>query len=174
MKKAYLFPVILFAIICCSFAGIALQNWALGETFSVKFINPEATGTFDKMTADISFSETDPGSSKFDVVVDVSSVNLGNPEMNKEVLSNDMLYVRRYPTIHFLSSEVSKTPNGYLLKGTLDLHGVKKEIAFPFTFKGAVFNGSFEIKAKDYGINSLGNGQEDILRIELNVPVKEK
>ncbi len=168
-------PLVIFlTLLCSSFTYLIIQNWVLGETYSVKFINPEASGTFTRMTADISFSETDLPDSKFDVQIDVNSLDMGSPEMSKEALSPDMLNARRFSKIQFLSANISKTDRGFLAKGSLELHGIKKDIEIPFTFLSKTFAGSFDIKAKDYGINSLGNGAEDILRIELSVPVKEK
>jgi polyisoprenoid-binding protein YceI len=174
MKKPQLICFLILGLMGFAFAWSVSQTWELTETFSVKFVNPEATGSFTKMTANIVFDEANLQDSKFEAVIDVNSIDMGNPDLNKQALSADMLYARRYPKIQFTSTEVSRKGTGFVAKGMLDLHGVKKETEIPFTFQGKVFTGGFEIKAKDFGINSLGNGAEDILKIELLIPVKEK
>ncbi len=173
MKKISYLILLIISLTGYAFVCLLTQNWDLNTGYVVKFVNPEATGTFEKMTAEISFDEKDLPNSHFDVRIDVNSINLGSPELSKQALSPDMLNAHKFPLIHFVSSAVQKAGTGYIVKGSLELHGVKKDIEIPFTFLTKVFKGGFEIKAKDYGINSLGNGQEDILKLDLSVLVKE-
>jgi len=174
MKNRIYFLFLILAFGGFAFVSVLVQNWELKTPFTVKFINPEATGSFTRMTADIAFSENDLKSSRFDVNIDVNSIDIGSPDMSKQALSADMLNAKKFPSILFNGTEVTKTKDGYAVKGSLTLHGVKNEVEIPFTFPDKTFKGSFSIKAKDYGINSLGNGPEDILKIELAIPVKEK
>jgi polyisoprenoid-binding protein YceI len=174
MKKFKLVFFLILGLTGFAFAWSVSQNWELTETFSVKFVNPEASGSFTKMTVSIVFDNASLPDSKIEAVIDVNSIDMGSADLNKQALSPDMLYSRKYPSIKFTSSEITRKGSGYVAKGILELHGVKKETEIPFTFQGKVFTGGFEIKAKDFGINSLGNGAEDILKIELLVPVKEK
>lgn len=51
---------------------------------------------------------------------------------DKIVRSKQLLYTEKYPKIIFQSNQIIKDENGYSVKGTLDMHGVKKEIIFPF------------------------------------------
>jgi polyisoprenoid-binding protein YceI len=173
MKRILYILFVVLALTGYAFVTYFQQSWDLTAGCSVKFINPEATGSFGNLTSKIVFDERDLSSAKFEVSIDVSSIDIGSPEMNKQALSPDMLSAKKFPKIYFVSTSVTKTTSGYSTSGTLELHGVKKEIAIPFTFQGKIFKGSFEIKAKDYGINSLGNGAEDVLKIELSVPVTE-
>jgi polyisoprenoid-binding protein YceI len=165
----------LFAIILLTtaFRVFFFQTWALGDSWSVKFSNAEVNGSFSKMSAQITFDAAHLPDSKFDVNVDVASAKAGNAEMTAEMMGPEMLDKAKFPMIHLVSSGVEKTDTGYKLTGTLEMHGVKKEISLPFTFKDNVFSGSFEISCKAYGMKGLDENSDKV-KIDLSVPVKPR
>ena len=78
----------------------------------------------------------------------------------------------KYPTIHFTSSSFAKTADGYSVTGTLDMHGVQKEITIPFTFNNNVFAGSFSVNRLDYNINTAEpNHGASTFQVDVSVPV---
>ncbi|HEY6866583.1 MAG TPA: YceI family protein, partial [Candidatus Eisenbacteria bacterium] len=70
--------------------------------------------------------------------------------------------VEKYPLAVFSSREVVKQGDGYVMRGTLALHGVTQEIEIPMTFNGRIvglggddivgFEGHAALNRKDYGI----------------------
>jgi polyisoprenoid-binding protein YceI len=174
MKIRLLSLLFVLSFLFTAFTLVSLQEWKVSEGFSVRFANPEVTGVMTKFKADIVFNENDLAASKFDVFVGAGSVSTGNPSMDSQAMGPELLDAKNYPEIKFKSSGVSKTSEGFLAIGMLDLHGIKKEIAIPFTFDKIAFKGSFAFKCKDYGMNGLGTGEADVLRIELVVPVVQK
>ena len=82
----------------------------------------------------------------------------------------------KYPVISFTSSEITKSADGYLAKGTLEMHGVKKDFTIPFTFaktdKGGVFMSSFEISRLDFNINTAEPAHgASVFKVDISVPV---
>ena len=72
--------------------------------------------------------------------------------------------------------KISKTVSGYETYGTLEMHGVRKQITIPFTFKNNVFTGNFNINRLDYKVGSAdgiyAHASTNLL-IELSIPVQK-
>ena len=103
-------------------------DWQIANGYAIKFKGKDAEGVFSKMNGTISFSENELASSKFSVTIDVSSINTGNGMKNKHAKSAKWFDAGQFPTINFTSSKFSKTVQAYEVEGTLEIHGVKKQI----------------------------------------------
>lgn len=152
-------------------------NWKIADGYSIKFTSKDPSGVFTKFKGDIVFDEHNLNASKFDVAVDAASINTGNGMKNKKAKGEKFFDVEKYPEIRFVSSKFSKTAAGYEVKGTLDMHGVKKEVAIPFTFSNNTFAGSFVVNRLDYNVGPEGGmaghaGKE--LTIDISVPVTQQ
>jgi polyisoprenoid-binding protein YceI len=174
MKKI-IFPAAIAAIMLLSaFTFINATNWKIADGYAIKFSSKNPSGIFKTMKGDVHFDENNLADSKFDVSVDAASISTGNGMKNKHAKSDKWFDAKKYPTIHFTSNKISKTVNGFEVSGTLEMHGVKKEIMFPFTFTNNIFMGSFNINRTDYNIGSTtgmsANAAIDI-KVEISVPV---
>ena len=139
MKK-FIFPLTAIIIIAASaFTVIKSQDWKIADNYSVKFDGGDPSGQFSGLKGTVSFDPNDLAGSKFDVSIDVATINTGNGMKNTHAKSAMWFDAEKYPTIHFASSSFTKTASGYEVKGTLDMHGVQKEITIPFTFNNNVF-----------------------------------
>lgn len=171
MKKLiYSFAILLLL------SGVTLtaqsQDWKIGDNYSVKFSSKDPSGEFKGLKGTIRFDPADLGNAKFDVTVDVASINTGNGMKNTHAKSAKWWDAEKYPTIHFTSSAITKTASGYEAKGTLDMHGVQKEIVMPFTFEKNTFTSSFEINRLDYNVNTAEPEHgAAVLKVDLNIPV---
>lgn len=173
--KSNIFALLIGAtVILSAFATVQSTNWQVAEGYSIKFTSKDPSGVFTKMKGDISFDESRLDDSKFAVNIDVASINTGNGMKNKQSKGESWFDAAQYPTINFTSSKISKTASGYQVTGILDLHGVKKEITFPFTFTNNTFVGSFNINRLDYKVGAAtgmaGHASTDI-KIDISVPV---
>jgi polyisoprenoid-binding protein YceI len=126
----------------------------------------------------VAFDENDLANSKFDVTIDVATINTGNGMKNVHAKSAMWFDAEKYPTISFTSSEITKTSDGYQAKGTLEIHGVKKEFTMPFTFEktdaGGIFNSSFDINRLDFNVNAAEPEHgASIFKVEISVPVSK-
>ena len=161
--------IILFA---SAFTFINSQDWKIADTASVKFDGGNPSGEFSGMKGTVQFDDKDLATSKFDVTIDVASINTGNGMKNIHAKSEKWFDAEKYPTIKFASSSIAKTSAGYEAKGTLDMHGVQKEVMLPFTFTGNVFTGNIEVNRLDYNINTAepDHGGK-IFKVLITVPV---
>jgi len=158
-----------------AFTFIAAESWQIAEGYSIGFTNDEASGTFKDFKGTIVFDEQNVAASKFDVTVEVASINTGNGLQNKHAKSDEWFDAAKYPQIRFTSQKFVKAGNGYQVTGDLEIHGVKKPVTIPFTFqktaKGAVFAGSFTVKRSDFKVGKPGGEVPEPIKIDLSVPV---
>jgi len=170
---SFLFSVV--AIIGLSAFSIQQSmEWKIAEGYSIKFTSSDPTGVFTKMSGDISFDPANLDVAKFDVKVDVSSINTGNGTQNKHAKSAKWFDAETYPTINFTSSKFNKTATGYSVDGMIEIHGVKKEFTMPFTFKNNVFSSSYMINRMDFGVGSMKGMSKKVpaeLQVDISVPV---
>jgi polyisoprenoid-binding protein YceI len=153
MKKI-IYPLTAIVLIASSaFTILQTTAWKIADNYTVKFSGGDPSGEFKGLKGNISFDPADLANAKFDVTVDVASINTGNGMKNTHAKSAMWLDAEKYPLIKFTSNSVSKTADGYSAKGILDFHGVQKEIVIPFTFVNNTFAGSIEVNRLDYNVN---------------------
>ncbi len=168
MKKIIL--AVTAILLLSAFTIYSSVNWKIAPGYSIKFTSDDPSGTFTSFKGDVAFDEKDLAASKFDVTVDVSSLNTGNGMKNKKALGEEYFDVAKYPTIKFVSDKITKAGTGYQAMGTLDMHGTKKQVTIPFTFSNNTFTGSFDVNRIDYKVGVPGHAAS-VLKIDLTVPV---
>ena len=172
MKLSFLAILILAA---SAFTFIAAQNWQIADGYSITFSSDEASGIFKGFKGSIAFDEQNPATAKFDVNIDVASINTGNGLQNKHAKSDEWFDAAKYPQIRFVSQKVVKTPSGYQVTGELEMHGTKKPLSFPFTFKrtaaGGLFSGVFTVNRTDFQVGKPGGDVSEQIKLEVSVPV---
>jgi polyisoprenoid-binding protein YceI len=175
--KRLTYPLAAVAIFLASaFTVIHSVDWKIGDDYAIKFTSDDPSGVFQGLKGTVSFDENNLASSKFDVTVDVASINTGNGMKNTHAKSEKWFDADKYPLISFTSSEIVKTADGYQAKGSLEMHGVKKDFVIPFTFaktdKGGVFLSSFQINRLDFNINSAEPAHgASVFKVDISVPV---
>ncbi len=174
MKKlVYPFAAITL-IVASAFTVIKSKDWKITDNASVKFNGGDPFGEFSGFKGIVSFDPNDLATSKFDVTIDVATINTGNGMKNTHAKSDKWFDAEKYPTIKFTSTAVTKTSAGYEAKGILDMHGVQKEITLPFTFENNVFNGSIEVNRLDYNINTAEPAHgAATFKVDASVPVSK-
>jgi polyisoprenoid-binding protein YceI len=172
MKKS-IFPAMTLALLIASaFTFFQSVDWKIADNYSVKFDGGDPAGEFTGLKGTIKFDANNLAVSSFDCTVDVASINTGNGMKNTHAKSDKWLDAAKYPVIHFSSKSIKKTESGFEALGTLDFHGVQKEITLPFTFTNNVFDGTIEINRLDYNINTAEpNHGAKVLKVSINVPV---
>ena len=171
--KRLVYPIAaIMLIVASAFTVLKSQDWKIGDDYSVKFTSDDPSGVFKGLKGTIKFDEKDLASSVFDVSVDVATINTGNGMKNTHAKSDKWLDAEKYPLIKFTSSSITSAGAGYEAKGTLEFHGVKKEITIPFTFQNNVFNASFDVNRLDYNINTSEPAHgASTLKVDISVPV---
>ena len=159
-------------LIIAAASTIHAQQWKIADGYSVKFDAGEHSGEFTGLQGTINFDEKNLDASKFDMTIDPATINTGNGMKNTQAKGANWFDVEKYPTIAFTSSTITKTATGYLAKGTLNMRGVKKEIAIPFTFINNTFASSFPIDRKDFNLYDWTHEKmSSTMTVSLNIPV---
>jgi polyisoprenoid-binding protein YceI len=175
MNKLF-YPVAAVVILAGSaFTFLSVPGWKIADGYSIAFSNSDAGGVFKDFKGTVLFDEQNPAAGKFDVAIDAASINTGNGLQNKHAKSDEWLDAAKYPTIHFVSTAIAKNGAGYQVTGDLDLHGVKKSVSIPFTFKrttsGGAFTGSFTVNRGDFKIGKPGGDVGEQIKLDISVPV---
>lgn len=158
---------------------VLLQNidWIIDENYSIKFTSDNPSGVFKSLSGTISFDPENIAGSQIHLLVDVNSINTGNGMKNKHALSEEWFDAAQYPTIEFTSSSFEKHGQEFLVRGTMTMHGISKEMSIPFNFHDDTFRSSFKIDRTDFKIGSTrgmsGKAATELV-VDVNVPVTKK
>ena len=159
-------------------AGLLAGSWNLDPGYTIKFAGNRAEGTFSGLTGTVAYDPADLGSATMRVAVDATTIKTGNSLKDKHARGDSWFDVAKYPKIYFQSTAFDRAGSGYVVRGDLTLHGVKKPVAIPFQFsqqggKG-VFTGQLKVNRKDFGINgnALGFTVGEEFDVTLRVPVR--
>jgi len=171
-KSIILTVLLTFLITSFVFAGdkyeLDVNHSSIG--FSAKHLVISNTkGHFKDFTGVIVFDEKNINESSVNITIKTASISTANEGRDKHLKSADFFDVEKYPEISFKSKSVAKTDDGYTVKGDLTIHGVTKEITFPFTLVGPVeamgkrigIEASLAINPQDFGVSwskTLDNG----------------
>lgn len=177
MKKI-VFSIIAVVSLAGLFAFAAAQSWQITDKYSIKFSGGSIGGIFKKFSGSIAFDEQNLATSKFDVSIDVASLNTGNGLQNKHAKGAEWFDSDKYPAIKFVSKKIAKAGSGYQATGDLQVKDVTKEVTIPFTFQKAgnagTFTGSLSINRGDYHVGKPGGDVADVIKIDISVPVTKK
>ncbi len=126
-----------------------------------KQMNVPVEAKFRKFDAHIDFNAAKPEASKATVEINTASFDLGDQEMNQEVLKKEWFNAAQFPKASFVSSGMKMLVPGKLeVSGKLTIKGKSANVSFPLTIKkeGAlqVFEGALPIKRLTY---SIGEGE---------------
>lgn len=172
------------ALAVCLFAGSAFvtltapKDYVFKEGFTIAFKSKDPSGEFKKAKGTIKFDENDLTNSKFEITIDVNSINTGNSMQNKKAQTSEWFEADKYSTIKFVSSKVEKSGDAYSITGKLTMKGVTKEKKIPATVSKSgndlTFAGKFTVNRIDYGVGHKSDAVPDIMNISYSIPVTEK
>lgn len=137
-------------------------------------------GTFRKYRTEITGNPDDPKDASVKVTLYTNSISTKNRQRDEHLVTDDFFDAAKYPRIVFTSSKVAREGGKVVVTGTLDLHGVKKELTIPFepsfgkNGAGAdtwSYEGSVKINRKDFGIGADSVAAKISLKdeVELNL-----
>jgi len=135
-------------------------------------------GNFSGLSGSIKFDPNNFAASDFDVSVDANTVDTDIESRDNHLRKAEYLDVKTYPRLLFKSTKVTKTnKDGYFyMFGTFTIKGVTKEIKFPFTATakdgGYLFEGSFKLNRRDFGVGGKSISLSDDLTVSLSVFAK--
>jgi polyisoprenoid-binding protein YceI len=148
-------------LVLASGFALAATQWTLQPGSKLSFIAKQAgaefEAVFDKFTADIKFDPKDLAGSRFDVTIEMASVNSKDAERDTELKTPALFDTRKFPTARFVADKFSDKGGGkFAATGKLTIRDVTKDtpIEFTFTEKGdtATLSGGTTIKRLDFGV----------------------
>lgn len=120
-------------------------------------------GQFKVLSGKLEIDEQHPENSSVEAQVETASVDTRSDQRDGHLRSADFFDAEKYPVISFKSTKVE--PKGgelYRVLGTLNLHGVEKEVAFDAEYSGqgkdpwgglrAGLSATTTINRKDFGL----------------------
>ena len=167
-------------------AGAAPGYSADPQQSRLEFVGMQAgaefKGAFRKFTAAIEFAPGDLATSRFDVQIDLNSVDTMDRDRDTAIRGRDIFDVAHFPAGHYVTRSFTRTATGYAAVGALTLRGVTKDVPIDFMFTespaGAKLEGIAKLKRLDFG---AGQGDwkstdqiADTVKINFSLVLKPK
>ena len=167
--------------------GVTSQ--VIKEKSKIEFVGAKVTrdhkGKFNNFDGSIQYDGTTPSRIAFDI--DLTSIETDTEDLTKHLKTADFFDVAQYPKATFVSTSLTPAPPGskegtgttHMLTGTLDLHGVQKQVTIPVkavvTAEGVRTTSEFTIRRQDWGISYRGMADDLIkddvlLKLDLMFP----
>ncbi len=154
MKTRTFFVVISLFILSFSFSQKNILTNESIINFKAKAFGFGVKGTIVGMEGTAIFNPNNLPESKFNACIKPSTLHTNNKKRDSHLKSDDFFDVINYPKICFISDKVMYVNGEYITKGKLTMHGITKEIQFPFTYSNKTLVGHFTVNRKDYNIGS--------------------
>ncbi len=144
--------------------GAAATAWTLDKaasrlTFKSSASGDAFEGSFKRWDAQINFDPKNLAGSKVAVNVDVASVATGDPTRDEMLPTPDWFDTKKFARATYTATGFQDLGGGkYQANGTLNLHGVSRPVALPFTLAitgdVAKANGSLTLNRSLFGVGS--------------------
>jgi len=140
----------------CMSIGAFAQN-VQTEASSVNFeisnmVVNTIEGSFSGMTGTVAFNPRRLRKASINVCVDANTVDTDNAKRDGHLRTADFFDTETYPTICFVSTDISKVNGEYLAKGTLSMHGVTRNVDVPLTYEDGTLTAKLTMNRLDYKI----------------------
>lgn len=106
-----------------------------GLGFDGTYQNGPFAGMFKKWQAAISYDENDLAKAKFDVTVDLASVDTGSGERDQTLATADFFDTAKFPHAHFVTNAFNRGADGGVIAlGTLTIRDQSKPVTLKVKF----------------------------------------
>lgn len=134
----------------------SFANW------TIRHVASKTSGTFNDIQGTVHIDRENLANSSVEARINMLSVNSGHAKRDDHIRKEDYLDAHRFGEMTFVSSKVeTRGADEGILTGTLTLHGVSREISFPFKVLGfgtdpwggyrMGLEAHTSLKASDYG-----------------------
>lgn len=176
-------------VLACSHAFAAPEAYRIDDShsfanWSVRHVASKTSGTFSDITGKIIIDSENLANSSVEAKINMLSVNSSHAKRDKHIKEADYLDTEKFSTATFVSKKIEAASNTEgVMTGVLTMHGVAKEMTFPFKVLGfgsdpwggyrTGFEAKTSLKASDFGFGwgikpnaSVGDDIEITLLIE--------
>lgn len=130
--------------------------------FSIRHFVSNVKGRFTDFSGMIVYDPAKIENSSVNVTIQTTSINTDNENRDNHLRSPDFFDAEKNPEITFKSNKVVKEQEKLLVQGILNMHGVEKNVSFPFQILGTMkdpkgnaragFEAELSLNRKDFGI----------------------
>lgn len=126
-------------------------------TATFKQMGVPVEAKFKQFTAQIDYDAAKPAASKATVEIQTASLDLGDPDYNKEVTKKEWFNTAQFPKASFVSTAIAPAGAGkFNVAGKLTIKGRSANVNFPLSVKTEagkqVFEGQLPIKRLAFNI----------------------
>lgn len=119
-------------------------------------------GKFAKWTATISYDETDLAHAKFNVTVQLASVDTGSGERDQTLATSEFFDTAKFPQAHFVTNAFNRGADGGVIAlGTLTIRDQSKPVAlkvkFAATGGATTLDVNTTLNRLDFGLGASGD-----------------
>lgn len=146
--------------------------------FFIKNFGSEVEGSFTGLAGTIDFQPENLSASSLNVSIKASTIETGINMRNRHLKGEKYFDTDNFPQITIQSTgfKLNGNPNSYLMTAKLTIKGVTKTFSMPFTARnekdGVLFEGSFTVNRRDFGVGAGSISLADQVRIQLKVMAK--
>ena len=157
LRSASLLAALLAASLTAGAAPLKTDAAKSSVAAVFKQMNVPVEAKFTRFNAAIDYDAAKPDAAKATVDIETASLDVGDPDMNKEVAKKDWFNSAQFPKASFVSSAIkSGGPGKLTVNGKLTIKGKSADVSFPLTVKNdagkLVFEGALPIKRLTYNI----------------------
>ena len=176
-------------VLACSHAIAEQEAYKIDENhsfanWSIRHVASKTSGTFSDITGKIFIDRDNLANSSVEAKINMLSVNSSHAKRDKHIKEKDYLDTEKFTEMTFVSKKIEAITNTEgVMTGVLTMHGVAKEMTFPFKVLGfgtdpwggyrTGFEAKTSLKASDFGFTwglkpnpSVGDDIEIKLLIE--------
>ena len=154
-------------LLACSHALAEPEAYRIDDShsfanWSLRHVASKTSGTFSDITGKILIDRDNLANSSVEAKINMLSVNSSHAKRDKNIQKADFLDVVKFAEMTFVSKKIeAKSNTEGVMTGVLTMHGVAKEMTFPFKVLGfgidpwggnrTGFEAKTLLKASDFG-----------------------
>jgi len=173
MKNLFTLATVLFSVFIIHAQQYKPADDKSSVKFSIRNFGISTGGDFKGLDGKIEFDKVSPEKTVFNISISSATVNTDNSSRDSHLRKEEYFDVAQYPKISFVSEKVTTRGAGYLVSGKLTIKGTTKNISFPFKATagtdGYLFEGSFQLNRRDYGVGGSSMVLSDNVTVSLAV-----
>ncbi|MCW2834395.1 MAG: polyisoprenoid-binding protein [Nocardioides sp.] len=119
-------------------------------------------GQFGTFEGNAKIDAANPANSSVELTIDVTSVNTGSEDRDGHLKSGDFFDVESFPSIRFVSTDVKRAGNDWVVTGDLTIKDTTRPVTIDFEQTGSAldpfgntrvgFEGETVVNRKDFGL----------------------
>jgi polyisoprenoid-binding protein YceI len=148
------------AVLVLACGGVHAQTVDLAKSqisFGFRQENVPGEGTFRRFTAQVSFDPARPEATRANIEVDVTSIDIGEADWNRDMQGASWFDARQFPKATFVAAGAKAVSGGrFEAPGKFTLKGVTRDVVATFAAKadpgGTLLEGMVPLKRTDFRI----------------------